>query len=58
MSVRCQDGNGHAGALVITWLIGWFALLLGLLTLVVAARARSLEREGGSLVLRVGTSAT
>jgi uncharacterized membrane protein HdeD (DUF308 family) len=47
-----------AGALVITWLIGWYAVLLGLLTLVVAARARSLEREGGSLVFRVRTSAT
>jgi uncharacterized membrane protein HdeD (DUF308 family) len=33
-----------AGALVITWLIGWFALLLGTVELVAAARVRSLTR--------------
>ncbi|HEV7526821.1 MAG TPA: DUF308 domain-containing protein [Acidimicrobiia bacterium] len=47
-----------AGALVITWLIGWYAVVFGVVGLAVAARARSLEREGGSLVLRVRTSAT
>jgi uncharacterized membrane protein HdeD (DUF308 family) len=33
-----------AGALVITWLIGWYALLLGTIALVAAARVRSLTR--------------
>jgi uncharacterized membrane protein HdeD (DUF308 family) len=33
-----------AGALVITWLIGWFALVLGMVALAAAVRVRALTR--------------
>ena len=38
------------GALVITWLIGWFAVLYGVLLLLLALRLRKLQREGDALV--------
>jgi uncharacterized membrane protein HdeD (DUF308 family) len=38
-----------AGALVITWLIAWFALLYGVVLLLLALRLRKLEHEGDRL---------
>jgi uncharacterized membrane protein HdeD (DUF308 family) len=45
-----------AGALVITWLIGWFALILGVALLALAFRLRHVEREVSTLH-RVGPAA-
>jgi uncharacterized membrane protein HdeD (DUF308 family) len=38
-----------AGALVITWLIAWFAILYGIVLVLLALRMRKLEQEGGTL---------
>jgi uncharacterized membrane protein HdeD (DUF308 family) len=46
-----------AGALVITWLIGWYALLLGVIALIAAARVRSFEQTGESRVSRFRSTA-
>jgi uncharacterized membrane protein HdeD (DUF308 family) len=46
-----------AGALVITWLIGWFALFLGVIALIAAARVRSFERTGEVRVSRFHSAA-
>ena len=43
-----------SGALVITWLIGWFALVLGVLLLMLAFRLRKAENELGRQVRSVG----
>lgn len=45
-----------AGALVITWLIGWFALLWGLMLLMAAWRLRALDTAAGGTG-RVGGAA-
>ena len=39
-----------AGALVITWLIGWYALISGILVLYVAWRLRQAEAGGGGRI--------
>jgi uncharacterized membrane protein HdeD (DUF308 family) len=47
-----------AGALVITWLIGWFAVLIGVLLLMLGFRLRKLRREveGGAGSMRPATT--
>jgi uncharacterized membrane protein HdeD (DUF308 family) len=46
------------GALVITWLIGWFAVLIGVLLLMLAFRVRKLQHEveGGAGNMRPATT--
>jgi uncharacterized membrane protein HdeD (DUF308 family) len=46
-----------AGALVITWLIGWFALFIGVLLLMLAFRVRKLQHEGDGRVGNVRPAA-
>jgi uncharacterized membrane protein HdeD (DUF308 family) len=46
-----------AGALVITWLIGWFAVFIGVLLLMLAFRVRKLQHEGGDGVGNMRTAA-
>jgi len=46
-----------AGALVITWLIGWFAAFIGVLLLMLAFRVRRLQHEGDGRVGNVRPAA-